>query len=46
MRKRMKENADRQDEDEDDEKAAGEERPVFNSNFFVPAHPVLMICKL
>ncbi len=46
MRKRMTENADRQDEDEEDEKEAGEERPVFNTNFFVPAHPVLMICKL
>ena len=42
----MTKNADRQDEDEDNEKAAVEERPVFNLNFFVPAHPVLMICKL
>ena len=46
MRRRMTEKTDIQDEDEEDEKDPGEERPAFKSNFFVPAHPVLMIGKL
>ena len=46
MRRRMVDKTDIQDEDEDDEKDPGEERPAFKSNFFVPAHPVLMIGKL
>ena len=41
MHRRMTEKANSLDEE--DEKGAGEERPVFKSNFFVPAHPVLMI---
>ena len=41
----MPDKADRQTEDEEEEKGNGEERPVFKSNFFVPAHPVLMIGK-
>ena len=43
MHRRMTEKANSLDKDEEDEKGAGEERPVFKSNFFVPAHPVLMI---
>ena len=44
MRRRMSDKTDMQDEE--DEKGPGEERPAFKSNFFVPAHPVLMIGKL
>ena len=43
MHRRMTEKANSPDKDLEDEKGAGEERPVFKSNFFVPAHPVLMI---
>ena len=46
MRRRMTDKTDIQDEDEEDEKDPDEERPPFKSNFFVPAHPVLMIGKL
>ena len=42
MHRRMTDKVNRLDEDEEDEKGAGEQRPVFKSNFFVPAHPVLM----
>ena len=41
----MQDTADSQAGDEEDEKDSGEERPVFKSNFFVPAHPLLMIGK-
>ena len=43
MHRRMTDNASRVGKDEEDETGAGEEGPVFKSNFFVPAHPLLMI---
>ena len=41
----MQDTADSQTGAEEGDKDFGEERPIFKSNFFVPAHPLLMIGK-